>query len=174
MIRSTGGLLAFLDLMCCSFGGALLLFLLMASAQSEPPERARRNPMMVVRCAHQKGPKPEIRLECRRPGRVIWERLDRLSQQEGDVKVFFFWAPAEKEGGGDSFALIFQPAAGTWEFRAFLLGFPQDQPVGPVALQIEVDGDDIDTHTDIGDWLPPIWPGQYSPVVRATVRSPSP
>lgn len=174
MIRSTGGLLAFLDLMCCSFGGALLLFLLMASANPEPLERAQRNRMMVVRCVHQGGPKPEIRLECRRPGRVTWQRLDRLSQQESGLKVFFYSAPAEKEGGGDSFALIFQPAVGTWEFRAFLHGFPKDQPVGPVLLQIEVDGDDIDTHTDIGDRPVPIWPGQYSPVVRATVRSYSP
>jgi hypothetical protein len=159
--------LAFLDLTCCGFGCALLLLLLVAAANPEPPKSSPRNAVMLLRCEHRSGPKPEIRIECRRPGRYDWERVDRFPASN-PPEAFEFTAPAEKDGGGESFVVFYNPKDGLWTFRAHLVGFPKDRPVGPVELAFAVEGEGVEL---IASKPPPalVWPGEFTPPVDVLI-----
>lgn len=170
MTQSPGGYLSFLDLMCCSFGGALLLLLLVASASTQPPKQEKPNAMLVVRYAHEKGARPEVRIECRRPGRDAWERVDRMAAENPvDPSAFAFSAPATADGGGETFAVIYDPREGLWEFRAYLVGFPKDGPRSPVTLTFYAEGDQIDVAPAPAPPAGPLNPGDFTPVRRVTV-----
>ncbi len=112
MTTSPGGYLAFLDLTCCGFGCALLLLLLVAAFNPEPVRSSPRNAATVVHCYRDvrnagPGPKPEIRIECRRPGRQDWERIDQIAAANPAApEAFEFTAPAETGGGSESFVIF--------------------------------------------------------------------
>lgn len=180
MTRSPAGYLSFLDLMSCGLGGTLLLLLIMAAARSTVEKLHPLNTLMMVRCAHKDGPRPEVRLECRPPGEAEWVRLDRLRVEESRIvsrraaarEVFVYTAPAEQDRGGDSFALIYDPRPGEWEFRAYLVGFPRDRPPGPVQLRLEADGEGVEVREATGRSAEPVWPGAYTSIFRVTVLDP--
>ena len=170
MTQSPGGYLSFLDLMCCSFGGALLLLLLVASASTQPPKQEKPNAMLLVRYAHEKGARPEVRIECRRPGRDTWERIDRVAAENpADPTAFAFSAPATPNSGGETFAVIYDPREGRWEFRAYLVGFPRDGPRTPVALEFDAEGDQIFVEKAPPPPAGPLNTGDFTPISRVSV-----
>jgi len=173
MTTSPGGYLAFLDLTCCGFGCALLLLLLVAAFNPEPVRSSPRNAATVVHCYRDvrnagPGPKPEIRIECRRPGRQDWERIDQIAAANPAApEAFEFTAPAETGGGSESFVIFYAPRDGLWAFRAHLVGFPKNQPVGPVPLKFEVLGEGV--HQNEPQQQSPVWPGEYTKAVEVVV-----
>jgi len=155
--------LSFLDLMCNSLGSAMLLLLLIASAGSQP-ETGQRNPMMLVRCYTEKGPRPEIRIEVKRPGRQNWERSKQIE------KAFEFSATAEPTSGAESFVVIYDPAEGDWQFRAWVVSFAKDAPPGPIELKFSAEGDGVTLTPEIDAASRMVWPGDATPPARVVVR----
>jgi hypothetical protein len=121
----------------------------------------------MIRCYHLKGPKAEIRLEYRSPGQVTWQRADGPS-----LNGFGFSASAEKTSGAESVVVLFEPADGLWEFRASVVGFPQDgAPLEALALAFEASGDRLTPVIyDDADHLV-LWPGDRTPAIRVRVLS---
>jgi hypothetical protein len=154
------------DLMCCSFGAAFLLVLIISAANPEQKGAPRNSKSSVmVRCYHLKGPKAEIRLEYRSPGQVTWQQAEGLS-----LNGIAFSASAERSSGAEALIVLFDPAEGLWEFRASVVGFPQDgAPWEQLTLAFEVSGDRLTTAIhDEPDQLV-VWPGDRTPAVGVRV-----
>lgn len=170
MTKSPAGYLSLLDLMCCGFGGALLLLLLIAASNPLPPVEKPRNTLMLIRCFAKEGPLPEIRMECLRPGHQLWERVDQLAtENHQSPEVFHFSAPAGPDSGSESFAMFYNPQEGLWEFRAHIVGFPNNKPAAPVSLRFEADGDRVHVEVDAGNNVKPVLPGDFTPSVLVFV-----
>ncbi len=148
----------------------------MTTARPAVEKLHQSNTFIVVRFAHEDGPRPEVRLECRPPGQAEWVRLDRLigdqlrpeTRRAVAQKVFVFTASAEPAGGGDSFALIYDPQPGDWEFRVYLVGFPLDRPPAPVRFRLEAEGEGVEIRKPV-ELAKPVWPGAYTSVFRVLI-----
>lgn len=172
MTATPGGYLSFLDLTCCGFGCALLLFLLMAAATPQPARSKPRNLAMVVHCFREDrdgpGPKPPIRIQCKRPGSNVWERADQIIEANPSVREMFeFHAPAQTIGGCESFLIFYAPEDGLWAFRAYIETFATTGPLEPIPLKFEVLGEGVELVE--GPQQSPIFPGGFTNPVEVLV-----
>lgn len=114
-MRRTFTALTFVDVMCCTLGGALLLLLLVASA--EPDAAGKPGRALVVRFSLAGGDRGELGLEARPPGAADYRRLPSKD-------IVFFSAPATPDGGAAAVAVVADPAPGAWRFRPYLVDWP--------------------------------------------------
>ena len=132
-------MIAFLDLMCCGFGGALLL-LLIASSAAPPP--STENQLVVIRCRHVTGTRAEVDLEYQTPGSTEWIRPARSTKRQGMVT---FAARSHPDSGADSVLILTTPVAGRWKVRPYLIDFTspnfntKEAPPASLGLTVTID-----------------------------------
>lgn len=130
------GVTAFLDLVCCGFGAAVLLFLVAANA-APAPHRSLAGRAVLIRCRDLKGAQGEVGIEYRRPGQAVWERADSRAWSAS----LFVAAKSDPATQAEALMVLFDPPAGTWQFRPFLVDFPRRNPSNkPVSVELEVSG----------------------------------
>ena len=154
---------SFLDLICCSMGAALLMFLIVASAEQQVVAGGGR--MLVVRAAHRDGFRGEIAIEFRTPDSPTWRRAPGASKTG---KTWSFAARSQPDSGGEAVVIITDPAAGKWQFRAYLVDFPAPGAAQQfVALELQNFGDGKVVVNPGRQQL--IWPGQATPALEIEI-----
>lgn len=173
MTRAPGGYLAFLDLTSCGFGCALILMLMVASVNSPPHGDQPRQRVLFVRfwMAGDGVERPEVVIECLRPGGREWERI---RPDDPTLTGLDFSARSSADSGAEAVAVVYNPPPGKWAFRALLVGFPKAaNGVAPGNVELdfraEYDGD-VPAR---GKQKPLRWPGETTPPVEVDVP-PSP
>jgi hypothetical protein len=185
MIRTWSGVISYLDLMCCGFGGALLLLLIVSVCQPQPSAGASGR-LMIVRAYTSGGPLPEIRMSCRRPHRSEWETVETLQTEFGD-RLFSFQAEPMPGSGGESVWAIQDPDEGSWEFRVNLITFARGSPATPVRIELSAQGEGITFAEDVVQGVPMdsapvailqsqnkrnnlLWPGDFTKPIHVWVQ----
>lgn len=149
---------SFLDLICCSFGAALLMFLMISSVEEK--RFIHENKVFIVRAMHQQGSKAEVGIEFKRPGMDMWKR-----PEENSHNVYSFSMLSQPASGSEAFVMLFEPAAGTWHFRTFLVNYPNlyfgddftEKPDTTCQLQMQILGQET-----LGDCKVFKEPGKFS------------
>lgn len=154
--------ISYLDLIACSFGGALLLFLLIA-ASSASTRGQPGDGLVLIRCHHLRGPRAELGLEFRRPGSLTWERAGASPNYP------FFSVRSGPESGSEAVLLLPEPEPGVWSFRPYLVDFPRkDAGRNAIGVQFDVVGSRA---RRLPEEEPEalLWPGDTGPVLRVRV-----
>ena len=133
--------IAFLDLVCCAFGGAVLLFLLTVVANPSNPEVPTPN-LLLVRCMPfelSATSRAEVGIEILEPGGTEWRRGRNAGKQ-----MTFFTVPSGAGRGSEAFLAIVDPRRGTWRFRPYLVDYARGerevQPGARVSVRLSVFG----------------------------------
>jgi hypothetical protein len=139
--------ISLLDLMCCSFGGALLIFLIVLSAD---PGGAKDNPLLVVRCKRVGGsPQAEVGIKFKGPADETWQWAQRdEAAAAGNV---FFSARSAAGSGSEACLMLVRPAPGQWEFRPYLVNYPAGASRDAVRVELDIYGQALDGPPQILD-----------------------
>jgi hypothetical protein len=162
--------ISYLDLVTCSFGGALLLFLIAVSASPVAPRQGPVNEMVVVVYRHRGGPKAEVGIEFKRPG-----QNDFSPPGSKHANVPSFSARSGPNSGGDCFLVLTRPEGGDWEFRVWQKDFPTGADADGGVGKWEVIGQGLETleDTDRGAVGPLRGPGEHAArSIRVRIRRP--
>lgn len=160
------GFISYLDLIACSFGGALLLFLLIAASSSS--SRRQGDALLLVRCHSLRGPRAELGLEYRRPGSLTWQRAGVSTEAP------FFSVRSAPDAGSEAVLLLSDAEPGVWAFRPYLVDFPKnDAGKDAIVVRFDVVGSRARRlPEEKGELL--LWPGDTGPTLRVRVAAFSP
>lgn len=158
---------SYLDLISCTFGGALLLFLLIAASGRPDQKPFTPGSLVLVRCFHLKGPQGELGLEVRRPGKPTWERVQTNGRDH-----FFSTATSEPNSGADAIFVLLAPEHGAWQFRPFLADFPRrmEEKVG-TSVRFDWIGQGVHADQEKKADQVMLWPGDTGPTFHLEIRS---